>query len=110
MKNMKVYPLGTVVRTTGKERYMLTGYVRLARDGSLAEYAAVRFPQGNIGINSFYYFNSDDITEVLYEGYKDESFEQIVQVIHAAAEGIEELATSLKQKAAAKDRPISILE
>ena len=110
MKNMKVYPLGTVVKTTGKERYMLTGYVRLAKNGSLAEYAAVRFPQGNIGMDSFHYFNSDDITEVLHEGHKDASFEQIVQLIHAAADNVEALAVSLKQKHEAEDDSISILE
>ena len=98
MKNMTVYPLGTVVRTHGTERYMLTGYVRLAKDGSLAEYAAVRFPQGNMGIRSFRYFNSSDITEVLFEGYKDDSFDQIEKVLQASAEHVEAFAADLRKQ------------
>lgn len=101
MLNEKVYPLGTVVALKERtERYMITGMLRLMRDGKVVDYAAVRFPLGNVGSQSFRYFNHEDVAEVLHEGYRHEDFEKLAKIMpdlyKARAEYAEKAAEMLK--------------
>lgn len=102
MLNEKVYPLGTVVKLKEQtERYMITGMLRPMKDGKVVDYAAVRFPLGNVGAQSFRYFNHEDVVEVLHEGYRHADFEKLTQIMpalyKARAEYAEKAAALLKE-------------
>jgi hypothetical protein len=71
----KNYPIGTVVRLkNGEAGIMITSvlplYNHMGQVGYF-DYSACLYPYGQTDQNSFF-FNEEDIEEVLFEGYKDD--------------------------------------
>ncbi len=67
-------PIGSVVILKSElARFMITGYV--GANNVLKEvydYIGCLYPSGVVDLTKNYFFNRDDIKEVVFEGYKDE--------------------------------------
>lgn len=72
---MNILSIGTVVRLkNGKRKLMITSRTPLANENGIIgyfDYGGCLFPEGQINQQT-YFFNNDDIDEILYEGYYDE--------------------------------------
>lgn len=70
-------PIGSVVRITGIEKsIMIFGYLQKSGigQGNVVDYIGVPYPEGNIGPHLQIGFQDDNITEVLFEGYRNDEF------------------------------------
>ena len=71
--NDEMLTLGSVVSIKGKEqRYMIVSRVIRDQDNKLFDYCGYLYPQGNITADDNILFNSDEISNVYFNGYKDE--------------------------------------
>lgn len=73
-----ILPIGSVVMLkNGTKPVMIFGYMQHSKTHpqEMADYIGVPYPEGNINIAAQVGFQMTDIKEVLFEGYKDESFE-----------------------------------
>ena len=84
LKNMNdkrrkmVLPIGSVVMlNNGTKPVMIFGYLQKSslRPGEIADYVGVPYPEGNLHVKAQFGFQMTDIKEVLFEGYRDKSFE-----------------------------------
>ena len=73
---MDILSIGTVVVLKGgKHKLMITARTPLEnRDGTIGyyDYGACLYPEGQVN-NKTYFFNTEDIEEVIFEGYCDEN-------------------------------------
>lgn len=76
----ELLPIGTIFKVKESDivLFMLIGYYpRLQENDNMFDYLAVLYPYGIDGDESFYTINSDQIAEVVYEGYTDEDSEAL---------------------------------
>lgn len=79
-----ILPIGSVVKIRNtKEPIMIFGYLQKSsgQADKIVDYVAVPYPIGNVNIFTQYGFQMTDITEVLFEGYRDEEFEKIAVLL-----------------------------
>lgn len=75
-----ILPIGSVVKLRNSEQLvMIFGYLQKssAKPDLVVDYVAVPYPAGNVNIFAQYGFQMTDITEVIFEGYRNEQFKQI---------------------------------
>jgi hypothetical protein len=62
---------------------MIFGYLQktAAKPELVVDYVAVPYPVGNVNIFTQYGFQMTDITEVVFEGYRNEQFEKIAGLL-----------------------------
>ena len=96
-KRENFHSLGTALRLKGSDQiYILTGLLPKLPDGRIADYLAVQYPCGYEGtMDSQYLIRTEDIGEVLSEGYRDEACEKIADQI----ESIEKMAGQARETA-----------
>lgn len=73
-----ILPIGSVVRLKkGTKPVMIFGYFQKSslHPGELADYVGVPYPEGNLHVKAQFGFRMTDIAEVLFEGYRDASFQ-----------------------------------
>ena len=71
----ELLPLGTVILLKGaKKNLFIAGYGVESSDGVFYDYVGFPYPEGFINKETNLLFNNEDISEVLYTGYKDEYF------------------------------------
>lgn len=90
---MSVYhPVGTIVKLDIDEslQFMIAGYLPKREGSSVFDYFAVPFPFGLVDETKYICFNRDSITEVVFEGFRDEQCEEILA-------GFDELASNLRK-------------
>ena len=79
IRNLK--PIGSVIKLKNADKLVMVIGV-CQRDITVAEkeydYTGVMYPEGNIGAGSQFFFNEDDIDCVVYEGYRNEQWEQLI--------------------------------
>ena len=79
----KILPIGSIVRLKhGEQKLMIMCRAALYNNqGTLGyfEYSACLYPAGQTEQNAFF-FNEEDIEEVIFEGYRDEAEEQFCAV------------------------------
>ncbi|MCR4746520.1 MAG: DUF4176 domain-containing protein, partial [Lachnospiraceae bacterium] len=70
-KNM--YPIGTIIRVIGAERFMMiTGRIVTAEgDDTVYDYCGCLYPEGITGADSMFFFNRDAIDQVYFIGFQD---------------------------------------
>ena len=71
----KYLPIGTVVLLKdATKRLMITGYCSAKPEevDKVYDYVGMLFPEGNLVGDEVALFNHDQITEILYMGYKNE--------------------------------------
>lgn len=101
---MKSYlPIGSIVLIKNiDKKMMITGFSQI-RDLEVKErwdYVAVIYPMGIFSDRSFYFFNEDSITDVIFKGYENPEHEEFLKLIEEAEElmsNIEEEKTSQEQ-------------
>lgn len=70
----QLYAIGTVVRLKGgQKRLMIFGIKQNNgdEDNKLYDYIGVVYPEGNMGFESQFVFNHEDIEEVYFAGFND---------------------------------------
>ncbi len=84
-----ILPIGSVVMLKGgKKPVIIFGYLQQSNlyPGQVADYIGVPYPEGNVHIRAQFGFQMTDIQEVLFEGYRDESFKPWEALLKMAAE------------------------
>lgn len=80
---MSILPIGTIVYLKeGRQKLMILNRgVTIEQDGEsiLFDYSAAFYPAG-LNPEQLFYFNSDDVDEVVYKGYSDEEEERFVSL------------------------------
>jgi len=79
-----ILPIGSVVKIRNSEQpVMIIGYLQksTAMPDKAVDYTAVPYPVGNVNIFTQYGFQMTDIVEVLFEGYRNEKFSPIEQLL-----------------------------
>ena len=94
-------PIGTIVllkKTSAK--IMITGYKQVNSKDKLTvkDYTGVIYPIGNIGSRMGVLFDEDDIQDVIYMGYKNSEFTDLIVTLEKAASDDPKLSQILKNK------------
>ena len=82
----KLLPIGSVVQIGGPEQtdradVLIVGYTGTGSGEKIYDYIGFLYPYGFITREEIIVFNSHVIREVLYEGYKDEEYEEAMKVV-----------------------------
>ena len=84
MEENKLLPLGSIViLEEGNQKLSIIGRGQLFDDDGTVgyfEYSSVLYPQGLLDVEEIYFFNHEDIEEVLFEGYRDEDEDEFLEV------------------------------
>lgn len=78
MKMNTILPIGSVVKIkNGTHPVMIFGYMQKSSlyPDEMVDYIGVPYPEGNVNIAAQYGFQTTDIREVLFEGYRSAEFE-----------------------------------
>lgn len=89
-----ILPIGSVVKIKDVNiPVMIFGILQKSgsRPDEIVDYVGVPYPMGNVNVLAQIGFMMTDITEVLFEGYRDESFRPLetILLIHQAAHKLE---------------------
>lgn len=76
-------PIGTIIRIhNGNKTFMICGrLIEREEDGQLFEYCAVTYPEGVIDPSQFFLFNTEDIAEIIFTGYKNQEDEELQEFL-----------------------------
>lgn len=74
MEIKELLPIGSVVLLKeGKKRLMIFGVKQMDSEVQVEyDYIGVMYPEGNLGLESQYLFNHENIEQVFFRGYEDE--------------------------------------
>jgi hypothetical protein len=74
-------PVGSVVLLNGADkRLMIYGVLQLnPEDGVQYDYLGCLYPEGYVGLEQTYLFNSDDIQNVEFVGFASDEHQQFVE-------------------------------
>jgi hypothetical protein len=85
MKNQKLLPIGSVVYLNeGIIPLMIIArqpIVNINKDKCYMDYAAINQLTGLVSMEEFAYFNQEDISDVLYEGFVGENEERVLSAL-----------------------------
>lgn len=93
MSILNLLPIGSVVLLKGAEkRLMIYGVKQHSPQNPNKEYdyCGVLYPEGNIGGETTFLFNTDDIGMVLFRGYEDEERELFIRKLNEYYVAIQE--------------------
>jgi len=77
MNNIKYLPIGTLCSVNdSNQELMIVGYSVVVE--KKYDYVGVPYPGGIINRDSYYFFDANQISKVVYEGYKNESYDQFI--------------------------------
>lgn len=76
-------PIGTVVtlQENSKFKFMIVGYYPTNKEGECRDYTAIRYPMGVYDNRLFFFFNKEDVHEVLHMGYTDDDFTSMIALL-----------------------------
>ena len=77
-------PVGSIVRLKESEKYvMIYGVLQKTslNPDKFIDYVAVPYPEGYFDERYQYIFNHDDIEEVIFRGYEDDSRELFIKLL-----------------------------
>ena len=84
MNIKELLPIGSVVLLEGgSKKLMIFGIRQLDESDEAVEYdyAAVPYPEGNVGVEAQFLFNHDQISEVFFYGYEDKEREDFLNAL-----------------------------
>ena len=75
----KYLPIGTVVLLNNSKKFMIIGYYSINYKNSVKmyDYLGCSYPEGMLLISDLESFNHEDIEQVLFYGYSDESYNKL---------------------------------
>lgn len=73
MKTKELLPIGSIVLLKeGKKKLMVFGIRQTdAKSGREYDYSGVLYPEGNLGNETWFLFDDENIAEVYFRGYED---------------------------------------
>lgn len=77
-------PIGSVVLLKeATKKMMIFGIKQMDSENTALEYdySGVPYPEGNVGTETQYLFNHDDIETIVFKGYEDEEREAFIEVL-----------------------------
>lgn len=83
----RILPIGSVVLLEkGTKPVMIFGYLQSsdAEGVEMVDYVGVPYPEGNLNVFTQFGFQTTDIREVLFEGYRTEDFEPYEELLKIA--------------------------
>lgn len=96
-----VLPIGTIVLLKGSvTKVMVTGFKQISskEKNIIRDYSGVIYPVGNLGSNSLLMFDHEDIQDIIFTGYKNSEFDEMIAALEKEAEGNLEFAKAIKSK------------
>ena len=91
---MKNYlPIGTIVIIKGYERKMMIvglSQIKAAEEIQRWDYVGVLYPVGVFSDQSFYFFNEDDINDIIFKGYENPEHKELLELLEEADDIIDE--------------------
>lgn len=96
-----ILPIGTVVLLKkAAAKVMITGYKQVSsKDKStVKDYAGVLYPIGSLGSKMTILFDVEDIQDIVFTGYKNSEFDDMVTTLEQAVKDDSELSETLKNK------------
>lgn len=94
-------PIGTIVILKGTvTKVMITGYKQIStkEKNVIKDYSAVIYPVGSLGSNSLVMFDSDDIQDIVFTGYKNPEFDEMIIALEKEAKEKPEFAETIRSK------------
>ena len=83
MQDHDFLPLGTVVKLEFNDcKIIITGYRMKGSSGYVFDYCGCRYPEGLISKEYIYYFNRENICEIVELGYIDDEVKEILKKVH----------------------------
>ena len=79
-----ILPIGSVIKLCNSNQLlMIFGYLQRssAMPDEIVDYVGVPYPSGNINLLTQYGFQMTEIAEVVFEGYRNEQFEKIAELL-----------------------------
>ena len=73
-----ILPIGSIVKLKGLNKpFMIFGYLQIngIKEKQIFDYSGVPYPEGNLDVRFNVSFNKENIEEVIFRGFEDESFE-----------------------------------
>jgi len=84
MEETKLLPLGSVViLKDGNQKLSVIGRGQLYdQEGTIGyfDYSSVFYPDGLLDVEQLYFFNHEDIEELIFEGYSDEDEAEFLEM------------------------------
>lgn len=89
---MDLLPVGTVVRLkSGMKNLMIIGRYQVnGEDNILWDYMGCLHPEGVLNDDLNFLFNEDDIDKVIYDGYRSEDEDKILEKLKEAVKEFKE--------------------
>lgn len=83
MDNKHYLPIGTVIKLKDVDKpLIIIGYGGKIEEKNIKyDYIAYPYPNGFISVDKNFVFNADEIGEILFEGYKDEKYEEMLTIV-----------------------------
>ena len=79
--NEKFLPIGTVIKLKKSPNLMMIiGYCPSGVE-KMYDYSGCIFPDGIISLNKNFVFNTEDISEIYYFGYKNSEYDELNQLL-----------------------------
>lgn len=93
MKNKfnNLLPIGSVVLLKNGQRYLtIIGTFQFnLKTGKMYDYIGVVYPEGYLGGNSCFLFNTDDIENVIFRGFEDERRNNYIEILREVVTAVE---------------------
>ncbi|MBE5938943.1 MAG: DUF4176 domain-containing protein [Lachnospiraceae bacterium] len=83
-------PIGTVVNLNQAEEYnfMIIGLLVENTQNERRDYVAVRYPVGAMGNAKYYFFNNENIKEVVHMGYVNDDHKTYAELLNSVEKQI----------------------
>lgn len=83
-KDDVLLPIGSVVRIdeNSQIKFMIVGYFPQNETKEKRDYSAIRYPMGVFDNRMYFFFNHEDVKEILHIGYVDDEFTAMSSLIN----------------------------
>lgn len=102
----KMLPLGSVVLIKNAvKKTVIIGYMQIGESDKtkLHDYVGIMYPIGTIGVGSQFLFDHEDIQDIIFTGYKNPEFDEMVAALEKEAAENPEFAEAIKSKTVSSD-------
>lgn len=101
----KTLPLGSVVLLKDAlKKAVIIGYKQIGQKDpeKIFDYVGVIYPIGSFGPDSQFLFDEDSIQDIIFEGYRNPEFDEMIKALEDRAAEDPEFAESIRTKKAKK--------
>lgn len=97
----KLLPIGSVVLVKNAlKKAVIIGFKQIGTKNpdKIYDYVGVVYPIGSFGGASQFLFDHEDIQDIIFTGYKNSEFDEMIAALEKAAENDPSFASSIKEK------------